>query len=193
LGENLDRQVISYIKEAYDKKAIVTSAVTIASGEAIVTKVNTWLLKEHGGPIDLTSVWTKSLHQQINFVKRKAITSAKVEPAYFEELKEQFLLDVEAVVDMEDIPSHLILNWGPHWNQCGARLTVDHGGSKGSKRVEAVGVSNKLQITAVLCVALSGELLPLQLIYQGKTLTCLPRFVSQIRPLHPTIGLTSRK
>ena len=31
------------------------------------------------------------------------------------------------------------------------------------------------QITAVFCAALSGELLPLQLIYQGKTAACLPR------------------
>ena len=49
--------------------------------------------------------------------------------------------------------------------------------AKGSKRVEAVGVNDKWQITAVLCAALSGELLPLQLIYQGKTSACLPRFV----------------
>jgi len=70
LGENLDRQVISYIKEVHEKKAIVTTAVTIVSGEAIVTKVNKGFLKEHGGPIDLTSVWAKSLHKQINFVKK---------------------------------------------------------------------------------------------------------------------------
>jgi len=51
------------------------------------------------------------VHQQINFEKRKATTSAKVEPAHFKELKEQFLLDVKAVVDMEDILSNLISNW----------------------------------------------------------------------------------
>ena len=34
LGENLDQQVISYIKEVREKKAIVTTAaVTIASGD----------------------------------------------------------------------------------------------------------------------------------------------------------------
>lgn len=48
--------------------------------------------------------------------------------------------------------------------------------AKGSKRVEAVGFNDKQQITAVFCAVLSGELLPLQLIYQRKTLACLPRF-----------------
>ena len=48
--------------------------------------------------------------------------------------------------------------------------------AKGSKRVEAVGLNDKRQITAVFCAALSGQLLPLQLIYQGKTAACLPRF-----------------
>jgi len=124
------------------KKAAVTTAVTIASGEAIVTKVNKGLLKEHGGPIDLTSVWAKSLHQQINFVKRKATTSAKVELAHFKELKEQFLLDAKAVIDMEDIPSDLILNWDHTGINVvpGSQYTME---AKGSKRVEAVGVSDK--------------------------------------------------
>ena len=48
--------------------------------------------------------------------------------------------------------------------------------AKGSKRVEAIGLHDKRQITAVFCAALTGELLSLQLIYQGKTTACLPRF-----------------
>ena len=46
---------------------------------------------------------------------------------------------------------------------------------KDSKRVETVGISDKRQITAVLCCTLAGESLPCQLIYQGKTTACLPQ------------------
>jgi len=74
---------------------------------------------------------------------------------------------------MEDVTSDLILNWN-HTVVPGSQWTME---TKGSKRVEAVGVNNKQQITAVLYATLSGELLPLQLIYQGKTSACLPRFV----------------
>ena len=46
--------------------------------------------------------------------------------------------------------------------------------AKGTKRVVIVGLGDKRQITAVLCGAMSGEFLPPQLIYQGKTTACLP-------------------
>ena len=124
----------------------------------------------------MTSVWAKSLLQWINFVKRKATTSVKVEPSHFNEPKEQSLLDIKAVVDIENVPSDLILNWDYTGINVvpGSQWTME---AKGSKRVEAAGVNDKWQITALLCAALSGELLPLQLIYQGKTAACLPRFV----------------
>lgn len=44
-------------------------------------------------------------------------------------------------------------------------------GKKGSKRVEVVGMGDKRQITAG---SLSGDFLPMQLMYQGKTTKCLP-------------------
>ena len=105
LGEDLDCQVKSYIRAIREKQGIFNTAITVACGEAIVRKTDKTFLKENGGPIELTKVWAKSLLQRLNFVKRKAATSAKVEPSHFKELKEQFLLDVKAVVEMEDIPS----------------------------------------------------------------------------------------
>ena len=44
---------------------------------------------------------------------------------------------------------------------------------KGAKRIEMIGLQDKRQITAVVCGTLSGEFLPLQLIYTGKTAACL--------------------
>ena len=175
LGENLDRQVKSYIIAVREKQGIINTAITVAFGEAIVKKTDKNLLRENGGLIELTKVWAKSLLQRLNFVKRKATTSAKVEPSHFKELKEQFLLDIKAVVEMEDVPSDLILNW----DHTGINIVPSSTRTmeaKESKRVEAVGLNDKRQITAVFCAALSGEFLPLQLIYQGKTTACLPRF-----------------
>ena len=45
---------------------------------------------------------------------------------------------------------------------------------KGSKKVEVTSLDDKRQITAVVCGTLSGEVLPMQLIYKGKTSACLP-------------------
>ena len=110
------------------------------------------------------------------YVKRKASTSAKVEPSNFEEMKEQYLLDIQAAVDIVDIPMDLVLNWdhtgvnivpGSQWTMA----------EKGAKCVECAGVDDKRQITIVVCGTASGVFLPFQVIYKGKTPACLPRFV----------------
>ena len=111
----------------------------------------------------------------MNFVKRRGSSTAKMTVTNFEAVKEQFVLDVNAVVEMEDIPPELFFNW----DQTG--ISVVPGSSwtmevKGSKLVEIAGISDKRQITAVFCGAMTGEFLPPQLIYQGKTSACLPRY-----------------
>lgn len=47
---------------------------------------------------------------------------------------------------------------------------------EGTKRVEVVAKDDKRQMTAVFAGSLSGDFLPPQLIYEGKTKRCLPCF-----------------
>ena len=46
---------------------------------------------------------------------------------------------------------------------------------KGAKSVPVVGKGKKKQITGTFAVSMSGEFLPFQLIYGGKTTRCLPQ------------------
>ena len=48
--------------------------------------------------------------------------------------------------------------------------------SKGSKNVPIKGLDDKRQITATFVVSATGSFLPIQLIYQGKSKRCLPKF-----------------
>jgi hypothetical protein len=48
-------------------------------------------------------------------------------------------------------------------------------GKKGTKRIEIAAADDKRQITAVFGSALSGNFLPLQLIFEGTTPRCLPK------------------
>ena len=50
----------------------------------------------------------------MDYVKRKATTTAKIDPLHFDELKEQFLLDIKVVVEMMKIPGELAFNWDQH-------------------------------------------------------------------------------
>ena len=45
------------------------------------------------------------------FKKRKATTSAKVDPSCFAELKDQYLLDIKVVVEVAKVPAELVFNW----------------------------------------------------------------------------------
>lgn len=175
LGEKLDSQVKSYIQAVREGGGVITTSITMAAATAIVRKADRNLLEENGGPITITNNWAKSLLYRMNFVKRRGSSTAKLTVANFEAVKEQFIIDVNAVVEMEEIPPQLVFNW----DQTG--ISIVPGSSwtmeaKGSKRVEIAGMGDKRQITAVFCGALSGEFLPPQLIYQGKTTACLPRY-----------------
>ena len=73
---------------------------------------------------------------------------------------------------MEEIPQDLILNWdqtavyyipASNWTMA----------MEGSKKVSVAGIDDKQQITLVLAAVMTGKLLPLQLVYQGKTKACL--------------------
>jgi len=47
---------------------------------------------------------------------------------------------------------------------------------EGSKRVELIRKDDKRQITVTFAWSMNGNLLQLQVIYQGKTTQCLPKF-----------------
>ena len=45
---------------------------------------------------------------------------------------------------------------------------------EGSKRIEVAGLGDKQQLTAMFAATKTGDFLPLQIIYAGKTSQCLP-------------------
>lgn len=90
---------------------MITTAITVASATAIVRKTDPNLLSENRGPITITTNWAKSLLYRKGFVKRRGSTAIKMTVANFEAVKEQFLFEVKAVVEMEEIPPELVFNW----------------------------------------------------------------------------------
>lgn len=125
------------------------------------------------GHIKLTKDWAKYLLQRMNFVKRHNTSTAKVSVENFDQPKAQFLFDIKSIVEIEEIPQHLIINWDQTVIKYVpvSSWTMD---SEGSKQVQVIGADDKRQITAVFGVTLSGDFMYLQLIYQGTTTKCLP-------------------
>ena len=154
----------------------MVALLQVAAARGILISQDRSKLAEFGGHIELSRQWAYHLLHRMDFVRRKATTSkSKHKPGEFEKVKKGFLDDVVSVVKMEEIPPELILNW----DQTGIHLVPASGWTMdkiGSKRVEISGVNDKRQITAMFCGSLTGDFLPIQLIYQGKTNRCHPRF-----------------
>ena len=173
LGEELEMQVRAYLTALCENGAVVNTAIAIGCAEGIVKSKDSNLLASNGGHIALSKHWGKHFLTRMGYVKRRASTKAKVLVQNFEEVKAQFLLDIKVVVEMDDIPFDLVINWdqtGIHYVPVGS-WTME---KEGSKRVEIVAVDDKRQITAVFAGSLTGDFLPPQLIYQGTTQRCLP-------------------
>ena len=47
----------------------------------------------------------------MGFVKRQGTTKAKVTVEDFNAVKEQYLLDTKSIIEMDEIPDDLVLNW----------------------------------------------------------------------------------
>ena len=101
-----------YIQAIHDACGIINTAIIIAAGLGIIKRMDPGLLECNGGHVALQKSWAKYLLSKMNFVKQKATTKKpKFTVANFEELKAQFLMDIKAIVSIEDIPDDMIVNW----------------------------------------------------------------------------------
>ena len=109
LGGKLDDLVKSYVQYLRIKGTPVNKAVVlgIASG---IKNHDSGLLASNGGHIVLGKPWAKYFLSRMGYVKRRGSTAAKVAVSNFEEVKQQFLLDIKVVVEIEEIPLELVIN-----------------------------------------------------------------------------------
>ena len=173
LGEEVEMQVRAYLTALRANGAVVNTAIAISCAKGIIRKKDSNLLAANRGHIALTKSWSKHLLERMGFVKRRASTKAKVNIDDFKAVKQQFMFDIQVVVEMEEIPHDLIINWdqtGIHYIPVGS-WTME---KEGAKRVEIAAVDDKRQLTAVFAGTLTGDFLPPQLIYKGTTHRCLP-------------------
>ena len=72
------------------------------------------------------------------------------------------------VVGLHEVPDDL----GSDWDTTSSKCTVDNG----QKGVPIPDHNEKRHINAVMCSALTGEMLPIQLVYIGTTKRCHPPY-----------------
>ena len=142
LGNELDKQVKMYITALRSNGAVVNSTIVMACAEGLVKSHDSNLLQANGEQIAITKPWAQIFLLRMGYVKHKATTKAKVPVSKFDELKDQLLLDIKSIVQMEDIPNDLIINWdhtGLHYVPVSSWTVV----KEGSKRVEIAGLRTR--------------------------------------------------
>ena len=106
----------------------------------------------------------------MGFVQRRGSTQTKatLSDQQVSQMKHTYLSQVSGMVTVHKILPELMINW----DQAGVKLIPSQNWTmeqQGSSQVEIAGISDKRQIMLTSAGSMSGELLPLQLLYQGKT------------------------
>ena len=160
---------MKYIHAVRDAEGVINTVIVIGATSGTVKRLKPELLECNGGYVVLPvkKDWAKYLLSKMKFVKRKATT--KKSAITVSNFKDNFLMDIKAVVVMEEVPGDMILNWDQtaveyipvsNWTMA----------IEGSKRIELIG-DDKQQITATFAGTLIGQFL---LVYEGKTTKCHP-------------------
>ena len=101
-------------------------------------------------------------------------TRPPVPPVLYNECRREYLRDVYNIIKEHDIPPELVLNADqtpPSYVSVGKSTMTE----RGEKSVPIKGLTDKRNITLTFVVSLSGEFLPMQIIYGGKTTASQPR------------------
>ena len=172
LPEDVLSLIMKYIHAIRGAGGIINTAIVMAAGLGIIKNVNP---ECNGGYVVLIKSWAKYLLAKMNLVKWKATTKKpKVTVSNFEELRSQYLMDIKAIVTMEEIPDDMVMNWDQTAIKIYIPLSNWTMDKEGCKRVEVIGIDDKRQITVTFAASLSGNFLPVQLVYEGKTTKCHP-------------------
>ena len=175
LGEELDENVKKFLKNLRLSGGVINTTIVIAAAHGIVEAENRALLAGNGGHLDIGRDYARSLMRRMNLVKRKGTKTARKLPDDFQDLKQAFLDKIVKCVNDYNIPHELIINF----DQTGLKMvptsewTLEE---KGSKDCSIVGLDDKREITGLVGITLTGQMLPFQLIYKGTTERCHPNF-----------------
>ena len=104
LGDQLDDAVIEHLQSIRTEGGVINSTIVVATATGIVKEMNSGLLAEHGGSLNISKSWAKSLLNRMGWVKCKGTKAARKVPDNIEQVTEDFLRRVEEKVKKYAIP-----------------------------------------------------------------------------------------
>ena len=176
IGNYWDEKVKAYVGALRRNGACVSSKIVIAGAIGLLKTAKPPVLVEHGGTVNLDKTWAKSILTRMGYSKRKGTKGVKNRPSNIDEIAGKFHRQIGRRIHKYKVPDELIINW----NQTSVDVVPASNWTmnlRGEKQVPVKGTDDKRQYTSLLACTLSGQLLPPQIIYQGKTDQCHPHGV----------------
>lgn len=127
------------------------------------------MLKDEGGKHTYGPSWAKRFYKRHGLVLRVCTTKMRELPSDFEEKKSKYLRIGAELIYKYKVPPELVINGDETAVLFVNRAKVTRNVA-GAKRVRILGIGeDKAQITTTIFVTEAGDVLPYQMIFQGKT------------------------
>ena len=152
----------------------ISRKTVIAIGNGVLGVRCPESLAKNGGNIKLSTKLARGVLKSMNWVKRRGTTAKKhMNPALYEELTFNWKRKIANAVFENRIHKEMVLNFDqtPLGYVAPNKATFTQ---EGSRTVPIANLDDKRQITGTFCVNMTGEFLPIQLIYAGTTPRCHP-------------------
>lgn len=170
---DLDEKLIKYLRAIRSRGGVVNIHVVKAATRALIE--SNPVASQQLLLFNMPRSWVHSIYKRMGFARRMGTTSRpQVPPGLYNECRREYLGDVKEIIFKYNIPPELVLNADqtPSSYVSVGRSTM---ASRGSISVPIKGLTDKRNITLTFVISLSGEFLPLQIIYGGKTTASHPR------------------
>ena len=173
----VDAKLLSLLKAIRSKGGVINIHVVRAAAKALIDTADERMSRQLSN-IDLPRSWVQSVYRRMGMKRRMATTSRPPVPqGLYDECRNQYLRDIGEIIKKYSVPPELVLNSDqtPSSYVSVGKSTM---ASQGAKSVAIKGVTDKRNITLNFMVSLSGEFLPVQIIYGGKTKASQPRGIT---------------
>ena len=137
----------------------ICSFIIVAVTRRILLMHKKTILEEFGGSVTINCQWAKQVLKQMGFSKKRANSKTKILSIDFDCIKKQYLLDIEAVTSLEEIPAQLVLNW----DQTALKIAPSSNWimeKHGPKHVEIAAVDEAMSNEAIIVLNINCIFIP---------------------------------
>ena len=175
ISEELSTEIKQILSNLRVAGCSISRKVVISVGNGVLASRCLEKMSRNGGKINVTVKWARDILKSMNWVKRRGATAKRtMNPALYDELAFTWKKKIAEKVFERKVHDDLILNF----EQTALGFTCPAKTLFTKKNAETVPIANlddKRQITGTFVVNLSGEFVPIQLLYTGKTDLCHPK------------------